>query len=92
MNTRLVALRDDDQITAVLGVTHDVTARRVATEALEESERRYRLLFEDSPVALWEEDHSAAKVYLEQLMASGVDDLASFLREHPDESTAAARR
>ena len=85
VNTRLVALRDDDQITAVLGVTHDVTARRVATEALEESERRYRLLFEDSPVALWEEDHSAAKVYLERLMASGVDDLASFLREHPDE-------
>jgi PAS domain S-box-containing protein/putative nucleotidyltransferase with HDIG domain len=85
VNTRLVALRDDDQITAVLGVSHDVTAGRSATEALEESERRYRLLFEDSPVALWEEDHSAAKVYLEQLVASGVEDVVSYLRKHPDE-------
>ena len=69
----------------MLGVSHDITERRLAQEALAESERRYRSLFEDSPVAMWEEDHSATKAYLEQLMASGVDDLASYLREHPDE-------
>lgn len=83
MNTRLVALRDDEgHITAMLGVLRDVTERRLAQEALAESERHYRSLFEDSPVALWEEDHSAVKAYLEQLVASGVDDIEAHLREH----------
>ena len=84
--TRLVALTNDvDDSVAVLGVSHDITDRRRAQEALSESERRYRKLFEDSPVAKWEEDHSAAKVYLEGLIASGVDDVERYLREHPSE-------
>ncbi len=77
---------------AVLGVTHDVTARRVRDRRRSpRASAATAPLFEDSPVALWEEDHSAAKAYLEQLMASGVDDLASFLREHPAEYAAACR-
>ena len=85
MGTRLVGLKDDGRVTAVLGVSHDITERRLAQQALAESERRYRSLFEDSPIAMWEEDHSATKARLEQLVASGVDDLAAYLREHPDE-------
>ena len=88
MSTRLVALRDHDGgIDTVVGVSHDVTARRSAQEALGESERRYRSLFEDSPVALWEEDHSAVKARLEELLALGVDDIEAHLRAHPDEYT-----
>ena len=88
MNTRLVALRDDeDRVTAVVGVSHDVTARRAAQEAVAERERRYRSIFEDSPVALWEEDHSATKAYLDMLRASGVEDIEGYLREHPAEYT-----
>jgi PAS domain S-box-containing protein/putative nucleotidyltransferase with HDIG domain len=88
INTRLVALKDDEgRVTSVLGLSRDVTGRRRAQEALRESEQRYRSLFEDSPVALWEEDHSAVKVYLEEMMASGVDDIEAHLREHPHERT-----
>jgi PAS domain S-box-containing protein/putative nucleotidyltransferase with HDIG domain len=86
LQTRLVPLSDDDgRVSAVLGVAHDVTARRLAENALADSERRYRSLFEDSPVAMWEEDHSAVKAHLEGLVASGVSDVAGYLREHPQD-------
>ena len=85
VNTRLVAIQDSDGASSVLGVTHDITERRLAQDALADSERRYRSLFEDLPVAMWEEDHSAVKAYLEQLVASGMEDVVGFLREHPAE-------
>jgi PAS domain S-box-containing protein/putative nucleotidyltransferase with HDIG domain len=85
VSTRLVALIDDGRVSAVLGVSHDVTERRGAEDALAESERRYHSLFEDSPVAMWEDDYSAVKTYLEGLVASGVEDVERFLREHPAE-------
>ena len=85
ISTRLVALSEDGRVTSVLGVSHDITERILARAALVESEDRYRSLFEDSPVAMWEEDHSAVKAYLEELVAGGADDVAGYLREHPDE-------
>jgi PAS domain S-box-containing protein len=85
VSTRLVALKDDGRISSVLGVSHDITERKLAQDALAESERRYRSLFEDSPVAMWEEDHSAVKLRLEQLVASGVSDVVGYLHEHPEE-------
>lgn len=85
VSTRLVALKEAGVVTAVLGVSRDITKRRLAEDALAESERRYRSLFEDSPVAMWEEDHSAVKVYLDRLVALGIDDVAAYLVEHPAE-------
>ena len=85
VNTHLVALKENGRVSSVLGVSRDITERRLAQDALEDSERHYRSLFEDSPVAMWEEDHSAVKVHLEQLAASGVADLAAYLQEHPAE-------
>ena len=86
VDTRLVALRDDESgATAVLGVSHDVTERRLAQNAMADSERRYRSLFMDSPVPLWEEDHSAVKPRLDELARSGVDDIEAYLTAHPDE-------
>lgn len=57
--------------------------RRTAA-ALRESESRYRALFEHSPVAMWEEDHSAVKEYLDDLVAQGVSDVSEYLRRTPD--------
>lgn len=57
---------------------------RRALSDLRASQRRYRLLFEESPVAMWEEDHSAVKRYLQELAAGGVTDFAAHLRDNPD--------
>lgn len=50
---------------------------------LAEREATYRGLFEDAPFSLWEEDFSAVKAYLDELRASGVTDMATYLRENP---------
>lgn len=53
--------------------------------ALQESEERYRILFESSPVSIWEEDFSQVKAYFDGLRASGVTDFREYFESHPDE-------
>ena len=52
-------------------------------EKVKEEERRFRHLFEESPVSLWVEDFSAIKARLDDLKDRGVEDLDAFLRENP---------
>ncbi len=53
------------------------------TRALRVSERRMRNLFENTPVAIIEENFSAVEAWLNQLRKAGVTDLAAHLAEHP---------
>lgn len=53
-------------------------------KALEETEARYRLLFEHSPIALMEEDLSTVKTFLDQLQAQGVTDLHRYFIDNPE--------
>jgi two-component system, cell cycle sensor histidine kinase and response regulator CckA len=64
---------------------HDVTAAREAGARLRESEERYRTLFADSPVSLWEEDFSGIRRHLDRLRALGVADFDEHFRANPDE-------
>ena len=61
----------------------EVSERRRAEEAFRASETRYRSLFEDSPIALWEQDFSTVKLELERLRQSGEEDLRTYLDNHP---------
>ncbi|MGD8913854.1 MAG: AAA family ATPase, partial [Candidatus Thiodiazotropha sp.] len=51
---------------------------------LRESEERFRLVFESSPLSIQEEDYSAVKARLEALRPDVGDDLESYLDEHPE--------
>jgi len=53
--------------------------------ALRESKERYEVLFEESPMSLWEEDFSAIKSYLEGLKVRGVQDLNKYLSGNLEE-------
>ena len=53
----------------VYSVVTDITARVEAERALEESEARYRGLFNNSPVSIWVEDWSGVKAGIEALPA-----------------------
>jgi PAS domain S-box-containing protein len=51
---------------------------------VKESQQRYRSLFENCPVALFELDLSECKTYLAQLRDAGVEDIADYLDRNRD--------
>jgi two-component system sporulation sensor kinase C len=75
----------DGSLGGLLGIMLDITDLRNTEDALRASERVYRCLFEEAPVALWEEDLSGIKVYSDDLRSRGVQDFGSYLAQHPDE-------
>jgi|GEM_PF-4317178 len=64
----------------------------MAKAELEESERRYRELFEHAPASLWEEDFSGVKSFLEELRRQGVTDFRAYFDAHPEAVAECTRR
>ena len=59
--------------------------RRRSEEALKKSEEQYRVLFEESPISLWEEDFSDIKVWIDTKIHENVRDFRTWLESHPDD-------
>ncbi|MCX5970064.1 MAG: HD-GYP domain-containing protein [Coprothermobacterota bacterium] len=74
------------------GVSEHAAAGCLVEEELRKSEARYRTLFEESPVALWEEDFSAVQAYLLGLPDPGPSGWKAFLQDHPEIVDEAIRR
>ena len=69
---------------ARLVMIENITDRKLAEEKLQASEKRYRSIFESTPIALWEEDFSEVKVLLDNLKKKGVKHFKKYFDEHPE--------
>jgi len=56
------------------------------SEALISSESRFRSIFEESPISLWEEDFSEVKSYLGELKISNIKELNAYVEKNPSVS------
>jgi len=62
--------------TAIVGISRDVTGQRLA-------ESKYRFIFDNAPIAFWEEDFTGVKTILDELRSKGVQDFRKYFRTHP---------
>jgi PAS domain S-box-containing protein len=73
----------DDKQVAVFGLYTDITQRKEAEKLLRESEVRFRNLFEESPISIWEQDVSETKQMIDRLIQQEqIDDMQAYLKEH----------
>jgi len=64
---------------------NDISERKQLLDKLEFNEIKFRSLFENSPISLWEEDFSELKRYLDNLPSETPKDLKSYFDENPEE-------
>ncbi|OQY47519.1 MAG: hypothetical protein B6242_04865 [Anaerolineaceae bacterium 4572_78] len=76
---------DENKPIGLVCVTRDVTELKKTESALHQNEERYRSLFENSPVSLWQEDFSMLKHHLDMLQAEGITDFETYFNEHPEQ-------
>jgi C4-dicarboxylate-specific signal transduction histidine kinase len=80
--TAVLLLRDHALMQSLMG----------ANAAIARSEKRYRSIFEQARVSLWEQDFSEVKTLLTTLRQQGVHDLAAYARANPAFARDCARR
>jgi PAS domain S-box-containing protein len=62
----------------------DITQNVQTIEKLEQERNRFRTLFQNVPIAITEENHSATKKYFDELRNQGVKDFREYFNAHPE--------
>ena len=79
-------IQSSDEIGIVMNAFNEMVERDTDREiVLLESERRYRELFEESPVPILEEDWGPVREFLDRLSKRGVKNFPGFFRENEDQ-------
>lgn len=76
----------NEPVSTHIAIIEDISAKKEGEELLKKSEVRFKSLFDDSPLALWEEDYSAVKNYLSEmnLLNEKPENVTKFLQSHPE--------
>ena len=72
-----------EQIGAIV-LLEDLTEYKRTEDIVKAQAAQFRSLFEDSPTALWEEDFSGIKRFVDELRGSGIKDFRSYFIENPE--------
>ncbi len=75
---------DEGKAIRMVGFHTDISKQKQTERALVESNARYQMLFDESPVPLWEEDFSALYAYLQTLKEEGVHDFRAYFDANMD--------
>ena len=78
------AVNEAGLCTHLIGSVHDITARKAAENALQQSRERYLALFEESPVPLWEEDFSEVAKFISALKKKRVTNFRRYFDRRPE--------
>lgn len=75
----------NDKPTTLIKIVENITRQKEVETIVRKSETRFRSLFDDSPIALWEEDFSEVKKYLVELglIAKKTKIVEDFLNANP---------
>ncbi|UFH34729.1 PAS domain S-box protein [Flavobacterium acetivorans] len=76
----------NQKITTHISIVEDITLRKENEDLIQKSELRFKSLFNNSPVALWEQDYSAVKKHLESLnlINENPEKVSLYLKTNPD--------
>lgn len=76
----------------ILGVSTNITKRKIAEEEIKLNKLRYLALFDKSPMGMWEKDLTDVKIYVEELKNRGVTDFRNYLTNNPNELLECSKR
>jgi PAS domain S-box-containing protein len=80
-------------LTELQTLTKDLEQRVEArTRDVRENEARYRALFNDSPISLWEADFGQVGAFLRELQSSGIGDIGQYLTANAEAVVTAATK
>lgn len=75
---------DEGRIVQWYGLSTDIDDQVNAEDALKQSERRYRDLFQYMPIGLAQIDAKKLAILFKELRSQGVGELRDYIDEHPD--------
>jgi len=85
LHERAAEARAEAAEAVTLALEKEIAERRRAEASLRESEERYKSLFENSPISLWEEDFTQVKAHLDTLRSRVGDDWQGYFERQPED-------
>ena len=78
-------LRDEQgNLIGTVGCGRDVTQERLTEEELRRSEARFKTIYNNTDISIWQEDFSQVKAAVDRLRNEGVTDFRGYFARHPE--------